>query len=115
MAQESNHVVSVDHFEGGSNLQRGGDKSIASAQSGQSLANVLRRVRSGRYVAAAGGDTVITFAIAFDDENFSVSVTGDGTSAPILKEAPTAGTGFTITDAGAGPVHWIAIHDGPSS
>ena len=114
MAVESNHVVAVDHFEGGSNLQRGGEKSLANKRSGQSLSSVLRRRRSGRFTAAGIGDTVITFADTFVDENFTVTVTGDAVSLPVLKAAPTAGTGFTITAAGAGPVHWSAEHDGPT-
>lgn len=114
MATESNHVVALDHFEGGANLQRGGEKSLANKRSGQSLARILRRERRGRFVASGAGDTVITFDDAFEDENFTVQVTGDAVSLPVLKADPTDGTGFTITAAGAGPVHWTAVHDGPT-
>ena len=51
MAAESNHVIALDHFEGGSNLQRGGEKAPADKRSGQSLAKLLRLERSGRFTA----------------------------------------------------------------
>jgi hypothetical protein len=114
MASESNHVVALDHFEGGANLQRGGEKALADRRSGQSLARILRRERHGRFTAAGAGDTAIVFDVPFDDENFTVLVTGDATSLPVLKADPTVGTGFTITAAGAGPVHWLAVYDGPT-
>jgi len=112
--QETGHVVALDHFSGGSNLQRGGEGSLDTKRSGQSLAALFRRRRTGRFTAAGAGDTIIEFAVPFPDENFTVSVTGDAVSAPVLKAAPTDGLGFTITAAGAGPVHWTAEHDGPT-
>ena len=114
MASESGHVIGLDHFEGQANLTRGSNKAPSNKRSGQTLAQLLRLKRHGRYTAGGAGDTVITFDVPFDDENFTVQVTGDATSAPVLKAAPTDGTGFTITAAGAGPVHWVAEHDGPT-
>ena len=114
MASETGHVIAIDHFEGQANLTKGSSKSLSNKRSGQTLAQILRLRRKGRYTAGGIGDEVITFDEPFEDENFTVSVTGDATSAPVLKAAPTAGTGFTITAAGAGPVHWIAEHDGPA-
>lgn len=116
MAVESNHVVALDHFDGGSNLTVGTAKSLSSARSGQTLAQLLRKVRSGRFTAAGAGDTVVTFDVPLASANVTVVLTGDGTSLPVLKTgvAPTA-AGFTVTAAGAGPVHWMAFEDGPTS
>jgi len=115
MASETGHVIALDHFEGQANLTKGSNKAPSDTRSGQTLAQILRLRRSGRYTASGAGDETITFDVPFDDENFTVSVTGDATSAPVLKQAPTDGTGFIITAAGAGPVHWFAEHDGPTT
>lgn len=113
--KETGHVVGLDHFDGGTNLQTGGEKSLSNKRSGQSLARILRRKRSGRFTAAGAGDVTVTFDVPFDDANFTVSITGTAVSVPVLKAAPTVGTGFVITCAGAGAVHWTAEHDGPTS
>jgi len=115
MAVETGHVIALDHFEGQGNITKGSGKSLSTNRSGQTLAQLFRLWRSGRYTAGGAGDEAIAFDVPFDDANFTVSVTGDATSAPVLKAAPTDGTGFTITAGGAGPVHWFAVHDGPTS
>jgi hypothetical protein len=116
VATESNHVVGLDHFEGGANLQRGTRKSLSTKRSGQTLAQMMRKMRTGRFTAGGAGDTVIAFDTPLDSDNVTVSITGDSTSVPVIKTgvAPDK-DGFTITAAGAGPVHWMAFEDGPTS
>ena len=114
MAVESNHVPLISHFDNGANLNQGARKGMEGTRNGEILAEFTQRFRSGRFTATGAGDTVVAFTEPFVDANFTVSVTGSAVSAPVLKTAPTAGTGFTITAAGAGPVHWTAIYDGPA-
>ena len=115
MAAESNFVPLTSHYDNGANLNQGARKGTAGSRNGEILVDFVRRFRSGRFDAAGAADTVITFNAPFPDENFTVSIIGNGVSLPFLKAKPTTGAGFTITTAGAGPVHWTAIWDGPSA
>lgn len=116
MATESNHVVALDHFEGGANLQRGGEKSLANKRSGQSLARLLRRFRCGIFTAAGVGDTDIVFDEPLDNDGAVVTFGSDTAAAvPIIKNGTTATKdGFTVTVAAAGEIHWMAFDIGPA-
>lgn len=111
MAAESNHIPGFDHFEGGANVEQGSKRS--DAKSGTTLADFLRRHRQGRFAASGAGDTTVTFTTPFPDANYTISLAGLGLAVPIIKAASTpANTGFIITAAGAGDVHWTAVWDG---
>lgn len=110
---ETNNVPKISHFANGRNLNEGSRSGIGAE--GEILSEFFRRLRCGRETASGAGDVVVTFAVAFPNANYTVVCTGDPTSAPQLKAAtPKATTGFTMTAAGAGPVDWVAIHDGSS-
>jgi hypothetical protein len=117
MAAESNHVPKATHFDNGANLNKGARNGESGTQNGTTLAEMLRRLRSGVYTASGAGDEVITFSDEFETDNVTVMLASDTVAAvPILKNGTTATkSGFTVTVAAACEVHWMAIDRGPTS
>jgi len=100
-------VPSADHFEGGANLTKGARQSEGDA----TLAEYLRKFKSGRVTAAGAGDEVVAFDEAFDDDNYSIVLGPGSVSGGTVKDATKTASGFTIVAGGAGEIGWVAIHD----
>lgn len=117
MAAESNHVPSEDHFDNGANMNKGSRKGKSGTQNGATLADILRRSRSGTLTAAGAGDEAVAFAEEMETDNVTVMLTSDTVAAvPIIKNGTTPDkTGFTATVAAACELHWLAIDRGPTA
>lgn len=110
------HVVPEDQFSGHQNVSIGNRAANKNTRSGVTVADWMRRFKSGTATASGAGTVAVTFAEEFPDDNVVVMLTSDENAAGTLTAAtmPTK-TGFTITAAAAGTVHWLAVWAGPSS
>lgn len=102
--------IKTGHFDGGQNLTRGHRDGTHGSDT--TLEEFLGKFKAGREVASGAGDVVVAFTTPFATDNVTVTVSGDGVSAPTLKTGVVPDkNGFTVTAAGAGPVHWNAVED----
>lgn len=104
-------VIERDHFDGHKRLTQG------QATNGEPiLADMFRKFRTAKVVAAGAGDEAVTFD-AFDDTDYTVgymfedSAGGAALGAAYVKQSTIAVGGFTATVDAAGTYHFILIHD----
>jgi hypothetical protein len=98
-------VPDENHFEGGQNVNEG-----HAANGDATLAEILRRFRTGSVTAAGAGTEAVVFNEPFADADYTVSFATD-TLATTPEYANKTATGFDIVVAAAGDVDYTAIHD----
>ena len=113
-------AIGTDHFDGNRNIttaQKNGTGPTLAEHFGSVKTEVDSKldaadIKTGHFTAAAAGDTVVAFAVAFADANYRLAFSADAAGTdPILKTTTKAAGGFTCTVAAAANVDWIAIHD----
>lgn len=110
------HVVPEDHFSGHKNVSIGNRAANTNTRSGVSVSDWMRRFKAGTATASGAGTVAVAFAEEFPDDNVIVTLTSDENAAGTLTAATMPDkSGFTITAAAAGTIHWVAVWAGPSS
>lgn len=101
----SYNVPTKDQFEGQANISKGNKRS-----NNETLADYLRKFRSGSVTAAGAGTEAVVFTTPYDDANYEVAFATD-TLATTPEYANKTTVGFDIVVAAAGVVGFIALHD----
>ena len=98
-------VPEENHFEGGANVNEG---HVANGDA--TLAEILRRFRTGSVTAAGAGTEAVVFSEPFADADYALSFSTD-TLATTPEWANKTAAGFDLVVAAAGDLDYTAIHD----